>query len=224
MARSREAPNKVRDPLLVGGIAVAAGAVAFLLARKGRAPHDAGVSSDAPAWTLHKSSQGAQPIAAKTILVGRPRAELYARWRDFARFADFMENVVSVEKLDGARSRWTIKAPAGRTVTLVTRIREDIPDRKIAWASEPESDIATKGQVEFEDAGANRGTFVSLVMSYDPPGGRLGQGIAKLFFREPDIQARHDLKRFKQLMETGEVSTNASPSARASEVPTQAHI
>ena len=118
----------------------------------------------------------------------------------------------------------SIKAPAGRTVTLITRLREDIPDRKISWASEPDSDIATKGQVEFEDAVGDRGTFVSLVMSYDPPGGRIGQGIAKLFFREPNIQARHDLKRFKQLMETGEVTTNASPSARTGESPTEARI
>lgn len=223
MAPPRDDDNDTQKALIIGGIIAAAGAAALLIARKSGANDDERISSDAPNWTKRSASKGAQPIAAKTLLIARPRAELYARWRDFGRFADFMENIVSVEKLDDERSRWTIKAPAGRTVTLVTRIREEIADRKIAWESEPESDIATKGQVEFEDAG-DRGTFVSLVMSYDPPGGRIGQGIAKMFFREPNIQARHDLRRFKQLMETGEVTTNASPSARSSETPTQARI
>ena len=135
-----------------------------------------------------------------------------------------MENVVSVEKLDGGRSRWTIKAPAGRIVTLITRIRNDVPDEKIAWESEPESDVATKGQVEFDDAPGNRGTYVSLVMTYDPPAGKAGKWIAKLFAREPNVQARHDLRRFKQMMETGEVTTNASPSAHKSETPDQPHV
>ena len=218
-------PNRipVQEALFAGGIVAVAGAAAFFLSRRGDDRGQDSIASDAPAWTLRKASRSARPIAAKTLLVGQPRAELYAVWRDFPRFAEFMENVVSVEQLGDARSRWTIKAPAGRTVTLVTRIREEIADRKIAWESEPDSDIATKGQVEFEDAG-DRGTYVSLVMSYDPPGGRIGQGIAKLFFREPNIQARHDLRRFRQMMETGEVTTNASPSARPSETPTKARI
>ena len=222
MASSRSAPQPPKA--LIAATLIAATGAAALIARSRKAKSDADtISSDAPAWTLRKASSAAQPIAAKTLLIGRPRAEIYARWRGFENFGDFMENVVSVEALDDDCSRWTIKAPAGRTVTLVTRIREDITDRKIAWASEPESDIATKGQVEFEDAG-DRGTYVSLVMSFDPPGGRIGQGIAKLFFREPNIQARHDLRRFKQLLETGEVTTNASPSARASETPSEARI
>jgi uncharacterized membrane protein len=61
-------------------------------------------------------------------------------------------------------------------------------------------------------------------MAYDPPGGAIGRGIAKLMQREPSIQARRDLRRFKQLMETGEVTVNASPSARSSEDPTEARI
>ena len=223
MAAPRTDRTDVQEALIAGGIAAVAGAAAIFLTRRGNDRDEDTIASDAPAWTLHKASRSARPIAAKTLLVGRPRAELYAVWRDFTRFAEFMENVVSIEQLDAERSRWTIMAPAGQTVTLVTRIREEIADRKIAWESEPDSDIATKGQIEFEDAGT-RGTYVSLVMSYAPPGGRLGQGIAKLFFREPNIQARHDLRRFRQMMETGEVTTNASPSARRNETPIEARI
>ncbi len=222
--RSSQGSSMTSKALLAGGIAAAAAGAAFLLVRKSNAtaPSDGPVISDVPSWTLKKASkQNARPIAAKTLLIGRPRQELYAVWKDYSRFQEFMENVERIEQIEAGISRWTIKAPANQHVTLVTRIREDIPDRKISWASEPDSQIKTSGQVEFEDATGGRGTFVSLVMSYEPPAGTLGQLAAKLFGREPNIQARHDLRRFKQLMETGEVTKNASPSGRSKESPDQ---
>ena len=106
----------------------------------------------------------------------------------------------------------------------MTRIVEDDPGRRIAWESEPDSEIETSGILELTDAPSNRGTYVRLLMSYNPPGATLGRGIAKLLQREPSIQAVRDLRRFKQLLETGEVTTNASPSARKSESPTKARV
>ena len=67
----------------------------------------------------------------------------------------------------------------------------------------------------FEPAPGDRGTRVSLRMSYDAPGGPLGRAAAKLSLREPEVQARHDLKRFKMLMETGEIATSAHTRAAA---------
>ena len=81
-------------------------------------------------------------------------------------------------------------------------------DRYIAWASQPGADVDNSGRVDFRDAGA-RGTVVTATILYDPPGGLVGKLIAKMFQREPAIQARRDLRRFKQLMETGEISTAA---------------
>jgi uncharacterized membrane protein len=81
--------------------------------------------------------------------------------------------------------------------------------------------VANSGKVSFADAPGGRGTLVSLIIGYDPPGGPIGKLFAKLFQREPAIQARRDLRRFKQWIETGEVSTNASPSGRKSEAPDQ---
>jgi len=74
--------------------------------------------------------------------------------------------------------------------------------------SEPGADIANSGRIEFRDAG-ERGTIVRVTIAYDPPGGVIGKVIAKMFQREPAIQARRDLRRFKQLMETGEIATPA---------------
>lgn len=212
---------------LIGvGLAAAAGTAAFLLARRtGSSGAPLEEISDAPdhVWRRGTSRYDAD-LVGKTVTVGKPREELYSEWRDFTRFPSFMENVERVEKLDSKRSRWTIKAPAGSSVELVTRITEDKAGKVIAWESEPESQIRNEGRVEFLDAGPGRGTMVRLVMRYDPPGGVVGKGIAKLFQREPHIQARRDLKRFKSLMETGEVATNASPSGRKSESPSEPRI
>jgi uncharacterized membrane protein len=219
--------SKTSQRALIGaGLAAAAGTAAFLLApRTGSAGAPIEEISDAPDHVWRRGTRHYDPdLVGKTVAIGKPREELYDIWRDFTRFPSFMENVERVEKLDSKRSRWTIKAPGGSSVELVTQITEDKPGQTIAWESEPESQITTAGRVEFADAGPGRGTMVRLVMRYDPPGGIVGKGLAKLFQREPHIQARRDLKRFKSLMETGEIATNASPSGRKGESPTQPRI
>jgi uncharacterized membrane protein len=89
------------------------------------------------------------------------------------------------------------------------RITEDVEGELIAWESVGDADVRNTGRIEFRDAAPGRGTVVFATIVYDPPGGKLGQMIAKLMQREPKMQARRDLRRFKQLMETGEVSTSA---------------
>jgi uncharacterized membrane protein len=227
MAQDGNASKGTQRALIGAGIAAAtAGAAAvFLWNRKLNQDHDDDLISDAPPWTLKNPPQkdGEAPIG-RSVTIGRPRQQLYEEWRDFTRFPRFMENVDSVEAQGDGRSRWTIKAPAGTSVELVTEITADESGRRIAWKSTPESQITTTGEVLFNDAPGDRGTYVSLVQTYVPPGGTLGKLAAKVLQREPGIQARRDLRRFKQLMETGEVTTNASPSARKSENPAQAHI
>lgn len=224
---TRNRSNNTAQMAIIGaGLAAAAGTAAFLLAKRtgsGGVPTE-GIS-DAPdhVWR-HGTRRYDQNLLGNTVLIGRSADELYAAWRDFTKFPSFMENVERVEALGGDRSRWTIKAPAGTSVEVVTSITEDKPNEAIAWKSDAESEITTEGRVEFIPAAPGRGTMVRLTMHYDPPGGIIGKGIAKLFQREPNIQARRDLKRFKSLMETGEVATNASPSARKSENPAEAHI
>ena len=206
----------------IGLASIAAAAGSFLLVRSSsRRPE---IETDAPHWTLDKIGQGERAVFGKSLLVNRPRQELFAYWKDFTNFPRFMENVERVQDLGDGRSRWTIKAPAGSDMALVNRITEVRDGDYISWQSEPESDVANSGKVRFEDAPAGRGTYVSLIIGYAPPGGTLGKLFAKIMQREPEIQARRDLRRFKQLMETGEVATNASPSGRKSEAPDQPRI
>lgn len=224
-----DSSSKGRQRAMIGaGIAAAtagAAAAAFLFNRKFNQDHDDDPISDAPPWTLKQRPEDENgPLFGTTVTIGRPREQIYEEWRDFTRFPRFMKNVEAVEKLDDKRSRWTIKAPAGSSVTLVTEIVDDVPGKQIGWKSTDESEIATTGEVLLKDAPGDRGTYVSLVQSYSPPGGTIGKLAAKLLQREPSLQARRDLRRFKQLMETGEVTTNASPSAREGEDPSQPHI
>lgn len=151
-------------------------------------------------------------LVGRAVTINRPRAELYAYFRDFANLPSFMDNIERVDVRDATHSHWVVKAPAGRTVEWDSTITDEVEGEYFVWASDPGADIANSGRIEFRDAGA-RGTVVTASLIYDPPAGVVGKLIAKLFQREPAIQARRDLRRFKQLMETGEVATAASTRA-----------
>lgn len=184
------------------GVTLAAGAAAFLGSklRQGRAPDDAPARAG-----RHRS--GRYALVGRTVTIARPRAELFGYWRNFSNLPECMENVEKVEQTTAGTWCWTIRAPRG-TVEVETEIAAEAENELIAWRSVEGSEIATQGQVSFEDAPGDRGTRVTLEIAYDPPAGAAGRVIAKLFRREPAIQARHDLKRFKMLMETGEIATS----------------
>lgn len=217
----RTSPDPFTLAAVGAGLAAAGIGLALWRRRRTNEPSDDAIATDAPHWTLDKPSKRA--LFGKSVLINRPRDELFAAWR-VERFPDFMENVVAVEALGGGSARWTIKAPLGREVHLVNSITESIEGQSISWQSEPESEIANSGEVRFADAPAGRGTYVTLILAYDPPAGKVGRLGAKLLQREPEVQARRDLHRFKQLMETGEVTSNASPSGRSSESVSEPHI
>ena len=162
---------------------------------------------DAPV-TASKEARPSRSLSGEAVTINRPAQELYDFWRNPANLVSVMENIAAIEPIDGKRSRWTVKAPGGKGVTWESVITKEVPGREIYWQSAEGADIANSGRIEFVDAGA-RGTIVRAVIAYDPPGGTIGQLIAKLFQREPRVQSRRDLHRFKQLMETGEVTTSA---------------
>jgi uncharacterized membrane protein len=157
--------------------------------------------SEGPAATA-----GAGPVSAVTTLViNRPARELYDRWRDFERLPEFMHHLEAVHVTGERRSHWVAKAPAGMSVEWDAEITEDVPGERIAWRSLEGADVENSGSVSFVEAAGGRGTVVRVELTYSPPGGVLGKWGARLFGEEPEQQALSDLRRFKQLMETGEV-------------------
>ena len=162
---------------------------------------------DAPV-TTSKTIEPSRALLAEAVTINRPAQELYEFWRNPRNLLPVMENIQAIEVIDDTRSRWTVKAPGERELSWESVVTKDVPGKEIYWQSAPGADIANSGRIEFREAGP-RGTVVRATSAYDPPGGAIGQFIAKLFQREPRIQARRDLRRFKQLMETGEIATAA---------------
>lgn len=145
--------------------------------------------------------------ARRSITILKPQEEVYARWRDFASFPTFMAHVESVEVAgdDSRRSRWTASGPAGTSVAWDAEIVDDVPGERIAWRSVAGADVHNAGRVEFAAAPGGRGTEVRVQLEYTPPLGPIGAVVAKLFGEEPSQQLSDDLRRFKQILEVGEV-------------------
>lgn len=141
----------------------------------------------------------------KAITVNRTPAEAYSYWRDFENLPRFMAHLESVRVLDGRRSYWKARAPLGTTVEWTAEIIEDQPNELIAWRSIAGTKVPNAGRVRFVPAPGGRGTEVHVELSYHPPAGALGATVARLFGDEPSQQVDGDLRRFKQMMEVGEV-------------------
>ncbi len=155
----------------------------------------------------------------ETVSILKPRDELYSFWRNFRNLPRFMKYLESVDMDEaGWRSRWVVRGPLNVRVSWDAEITADQPGEFIAWRSLPGSAVATQGEVHFEPSHGNRGTRVKVVMTYAPPGGRAGDAVAHLFGRSGDEIVREDVRRFKRLLETGEIpTTQGQPSGRGRE-------
>jgi len=141
----------------------------------------------------------------KSITVGRPPDEVYRFWHDFENLPRFMRHLESVQVMGDRRSHWKAKAPTGKSVEWDAEVTEDRPNELIAWRSVGNADVTHEGSVRFDPAPGGRGTQVTVDIRYNPPGGKAGAMVAKLFREEPEEQIADDLRAFKQVMEIGEV-------------------
>jgi uncharacterized membrane protein len=160
---------------------------------------------------LEKSIQVERTV---TILTKTPE-ELYHFWRNFENLPTFMKHIKSIQVIDDKRSHWVATAPLGNTVEWDAEIITEQENQLIAWASAEDADVNHSGFVRFKPATQERGTEVKVVMEYQPPAGVVGAAIAKLFGEEPEQQIGDELRRFKMLMEAGEIATTeGQPSGR----------
>jgi uncharacterized membrane protein len=150
--------------------------------------------------------------AEHSIFINKTPQECYEFWKDFERLPEFMRHLVSVESKGGGITHWVAKGPGGAKIAWDAEVTNDRPNQLIAWHSLPGFTIHNRGSVRFERATGNRGTILRVEIEYMPPAGLVGAGIAKLFREEPKQQLKDDLRRFKQVIETGEVMrSDASP-------------
>ncbi|MBE8997411.1 SRPBCC family protein [Nostoc sp. LEGE 12447] len=149
-----------------------------------------------------------QPIKVeKTVTINKSAEELYSFWHNFENLPTFMKHLKSVNVYNEKRSHWIANAPLGKSVEWDADILEDRENEFISWASVEGADVDNSGFVRFKKAPGDRGTEVKVVLEYNPPGGALGATVAKLFGEEPEQQIGDELRRFKMLMETGEIAT-----------------
>jgi uncharacterized membrane protein len=141
----------------------------------------------------------------QSVLIARPAAQLYRFWRNFENLPKFMQHLQSVAVREEGISHWVATGPRGMSVEWDARVINEIENKVIAWQSLKGSMVATAGSVNFEET--ERGTIVRVHMQYNPPGGKLGAAVAYVFGEEPNIQVQEDLRRFKRLMEAGEIPT-----------------
>ena len=143
----------------------------------------------------------------EAVSVNRPAAELYEFWRRFDQLPRFMDHLVSVTCIDERLSHWVAKPPAGRSVEWDAEIINDVKGELIAWRTLAGAAVASAGSVRFKPAPGGRRTEVRVHLQYDPPAGKAGATVASLLGYDTSETIREDLKRFKQLMEAGELPT-----------------
>ncbi|MBW4518265.1 MAG: cyclase [Scytolyngbya sp. HA4215-MV1] len=144
----------------------------------------------------------------KTLTIqNKSPEELYRFWRNFENLPTFMKHLQSVTVFDNQRSHWVASAPLDTRVEWDAEIINDQENQLIAWASVEGADVENSGFVRFKAASHERGTEVKVVIEYNLPGGALSAAIAKVFGEAPEQQIGDDLRRFKMLMETGEIAT-----------------
>lgn len=209
----------------LGGTALAAyglskrGAAGWAMAGLGGALLARGVTGYCPAYKqlrINNARHGqAEPVdfyeygiqVSRAVTINTSPQTLFNFWRDFTNLPRLMSHLQSVEVLDDKRSHWVVKGPMNSRIEWDAEIINEEPYEVIAWRSLPGAEIDNAGSVRFIRAPGGRGTQVRVNIEYIPVAGKLGAAIAKIFGEEPNQQVREDLRRFKQIMETGEAPT-----------------
>jgi len=175
-------------------------------------------TDDAPPTTAknHSDEDGLTRFS-RAVTINRAPQDIYDFWRDFSNLPHVMDNIVAIYVVDDEVSKWTARGPGGTHVEWTSRVTEDIDGALIAWKSDEDADVYNEGRITFAPAQGERGTIVTAIMAYDPPAGFVGRIMAKIMQREPEVQLRRDLRRLKQLMETGEIATNVRNPAQLAE-------
>ena len=160
--------------------------------------------------------QGGEPEVERSITIGKTADELRDYWLDPRTLPQIMAGFATVRATGGGRMHWKVEGPLGRAYEWDTEA-VDRPGEGIGWRSLPDGAIPNEGRIRFHPAPAGRGTVATLHFRFDPPGGPLGDGLLKVLGSTPlDLVADGALRRFKNLVETGEIPTTVrQPAARA---------
>ena len=154
------------------------------------------------------ASRGAEGVLDESVMVNKSPEECYRYWRKLEQVPRFMPVLRSVTETDAQRSHWVLKAAPGVQIEWDAELTHDDPGRRLAWRSLPNPQIAHAGVVRFNPAPGKRGTLVRVITQYRLlPGFDAPRRLAGSLDSAPRARVREDLRRFKQLLEAGEVPT-----------------
>jgi uncharacterized membrane protein len=203
--------KQLRDERPLAGAALtAAGAALILRGASGHCPvyEATGITTAFPQYDTRARLSGTRGVhVEEATTINRSPEDLYAFWRDFELLPRFMHNLDRVRVIDERHSHWVAKGPANRPLQWTAEIINDEPYRLIGWRTVGRADVVSAGSVHFEPVAGTGETQVRIKLQYDPPAGKLGAAVAWMIGREPSQTIRDDLRRFKQLMEAGEIPT-----------------
>ena len=143
----------------------------------------------------------------RAVTVNASPDQLYAFWRRLENLPVFFDNLVSVKVVDQKHSHWTLRVPGGMTLSWDAELTVDRMGEMIGWRSLGGADLDNAGYVRFERATGGRGTVVRVALQYNPPAGKVGATLSTLLGEKPESQVEEALRKFKQVMETGEIAT-----------------
>lgn len=137
------------------------------------------------------------------LIVNKPKDEVYAFWRKLENLPLFMKHLASVTEIDAKHSHWEAVVPGniGKVKWNAEIVKEE-PGTLIGWQSIPNSMINNAGKVTFHEALGGQGTELEVVITYHPPAGELGAGIAKVLTPVFEKMIRQDIMSFKDYIET----------------------
>lgn len=189
----------------------------YLLSRSlGRGPRVERARTGSQRWDDTRSRTAADTATiSRSITIGKPADELYDAWRDPEQLSQIMGHIGEITEAGEDRLRWTVRGPRGREYSWKTQIVEEVPGESLRWRTSEDAVLPNEGSVRFQEAPGGRGTQVTLSLSFDPPGGSLGETALTRLGIVPETLAGEALNRFKRLVETDEIPTlEGNPSAR----------
>ncbi len=157
------------------------------------------------------------PEVERSITIGKSADELYRFWRDPQNLSQIMGSFADVTPAGDNRMHWRLNGPLVQNMEWDTQIVEDRPGELLSMKAVDGSQLPNEATIRFSPAPADWGTVATLHFRFDPPGGALGNSLAKMLGAVPSVLAEKALRRFKSLIETGEMPTlEHNPSARGS--------
>lgn len=158
-------------------------------------------------WLGTSTAESAQPEVETAITIDKPADELYRLWRDPQNLSRIMGHFADVQSVGDNRVHWRVHAPLDQQIEWDAEITEEKPGERLRWMSVGDGPLPNEGEVTFRPRTPQPGTEVHLWMRFKPPGGALGKAAVALAGSTPHSVARHALRRFKSLAETGETPT-----------------